>query len=210
MVSSASVGDGVAVLARGQARAILAERRFHLAPIPRPLHGVLHTLGKALEGPLDAVEELVSRLAVITPGGPNVVWGGLAALVLLLSGLLAVRGTRRALADPATGATAGAVPPMRPADLERAAVAAERQGRYADAVRFRFRAGLMLLAEHELIEVAPSMINAEVSRALRSQRFDDLARRFDEIAYGGRPAVEEDVEASRREWRRLLGSGQRG
>jgi Domain of unknown function (DUF4129) len=208
MVSSAS--DGPGALARSQARTILAERRFHLAPVPRPLHGVLHALGKALEAPLGAIEEVVSRLAVITPGGPAVVWGGLAALVLLVSGLLAVRGSRRALVDSATAATTAAVSPMGAAELERAAVGAERDARYEDAVRFRFRAGLMRLTEQGVVEVAPSMINAEVSRVLQSPRFDDLARRFDEIAYGGRSAVEEDVEASRREWRTLLRSAQRG
>ncbi len=64
----------------------------------------------------------------------------------------------------------------------------------------------MRLAEHELIEAAPSTLNAEVSRTLRSEHFDRLARNFEEIAYGGREADAEDVVASRREWSRLLRS----
>jgi Domain of unknown function (DUF4129) len=39
---------------------------------------------------------------------------------------------------------------------------------------------------------------------LRSERFDALARRFDEIVYGGRPAGEEDVKVARQEWVALL------
>jgi hypothetical protein len=206
MASSASATNGAAALARSQARAILAEGRFHVAPIPRPLHGVLHAIGRALESPLNAVGELVSKLALSTPGGATVVWAALAALVLALSGLLAVRGSRRALRDPVAGTGAGAGPPVRAADLQRAAAAAEVEGRHADAVRLRFRAGLLALAESERVEAAPSMLNAEVSRALRSERFDALARRFDEIAYGGRAAIAEDVQTSRREWSRLLGS----
>jgi hypothetical protein len=101
-------------------------------------------------------------------------------------------------------------PPIRARDLERNADAAERDGRHADAVRLRFRAGLMRLAESERVQGAPSMLNAEISRALRSQRFDGLARRFEEIAYGGRAAMEQDAEASRHEWSRLLGSEEHG
>ncbi len=199
-----------AAVARSQARAILAERRFRQGPIPRPLHGLLHAVGKALESPLGAVEELVSKLAASTPGGSITVWAVLAALVLAISCLFAVRGSRRALRDPATGAGPGSGVPLRASDLERDAGEADAQGRYAEAVRLRFRAGLMRLAERELVAAAPSMLNADVSRALHSERFDALARRFDEITYGGRCALEVDSEDARREWSRLLGSGERG
>jgi hypothetical protein len=94
--------------------------------------------------------------------------------------------------------------PLSAADLERAALAAEHDGHHSEAVRLRFRAGLVRLAESE--RVAPSMLNVEVSRALGSKRFDELARRFDEIVYGGRPAVKDDADTSRVEWGRLLGS----
>jgi hypothetical protein len=211
MASSAGATDGGAALARSQARAILAERRFHSTPIPRPLHGVLHAVGKALEAPLHAVDEVVSKLGVHTPGGSTVVWAILAAFVLAISGALAARGSRRALSDPAAlAARGGAAQPIHARDLEREAETAERAGRHADAVRLRFRAGLMRLAESERVQGAPSMLNAEISRALRSQRFDALARRFEEIAYGGRAAIEQDAETSRREWSRLLGSEERG
>jgi Domain of unknown function (DUF4129) len=202
MASAASAG--AAALARRQAQSILAERRFHAASFPRPLHGVLHALGRALEAPLNVVNELASKLGSVTPGGTATVWAGLAVVVLVLCGLLAARGARRSLADRTVALRAGGAEPLRAADLERAAGAAEREGRHGDAVRLRFRAGLMLLAEKQLVEVAPSTINAEVSRVLRSRRFDELARRFDEITYGGSPAEREDVEVSRREWRHLL------
>ena len=62
----------------------------------------------------------------------------------------------------------------------------------------------LIVAEKQL--VALSMLNVEVSRALGSRRFDELARRFDEIVYGGRPALEDDVRISRVEWAELLNS----
>ncbi len=207
MANSTSAGPGSAAVARHAAQRILAEARFHSAAVPRPLHGLLRDIGNLIKSPLGAVEELVSSLGSVTPGGATVVWGALAAVILLASGLLAVRGARRALDAPAAAGTSGEQKRAPSAgQLEREALAAERAGRNSDAVRFRFRAGLMRLAEKQRLAGAGSMLNAEVSRALRSQRFDGLARSFDEVAYGGRVADSQDVEISRREWSRLLGS----
>jgi hypothetical protein len=207
MASSISSSREASALARGQARAILAEARFHSGPIPRPLHGLLHAVGSALESPLHALEELVSSLGALAPGGTITVWALLAAVVLALSAVLATRGARRALREPHGGSgAAGAGAPVRASELERDAAAAEAQGRNAEAVRLRFRAGLMRLAESEVIEAAPTMLNGELSRALRSEHFDRLARSFEEIAYGGREADAEDLIASRHDWSRLLGS----
>jgi HAMP domain-containing protein len=204
MASSPEAGASAAALARSQARAILGESRFRLAPVPRPLHGVLHAIGSALESPLNTIEELVASVGNVTPGGTTVVWGALAALVLALSALLTVGRARRALRDaPAQVSTTR---PRHARELEREAEAAEREGRNADAVRLRFRAGLMRLAEVGRLEGAPSMLNAEVSRALASEQFDKLARRFEEIAYGGQAAAAQDAQASRRLWSELLRS----
>ncbi len=192
--------------ARRQAREILTEGRFHAPSIPRPLHGLLHAIGRALEAPLHTLNDLVRELATVTPGGATAVWGALAALALLSCGLLATHGTRLSLRAPAAPGEIDHEAPVRAGDLERAALDAEREGRHADAVRLRFRAGLMRLSESERLVVAPSMSNAEIARALRSARFDDLARRFDEIVYGNRPAGEADVRATRLEWTKLLGS----
>ncbi|HLM85330.1 MAG TPA: hypothetical protein VK272_03980 [Solirubrobacteraceae bacterium] len=209
MASPTEAGKGAAALARSQARAILGEPRFHLAPVPRPLHGVLHAIGRALESPLQALEELVASLAVDVPGGSTVVWAALAALVLALGGLLSARGARRALGDTSS-TTSGVERALRARDLEREASAAELGGRYGEAVRLRFRAGLLGLAESGRVDGAPSMLNAELSHALASERFDSLARRFDRIAYGGGAAAAQDAQSAREEWRRLLGSGDGG
>jgi hypothetical protein len=74
-------------------------------------------------------------------------------------------------------------------------------------VRLRFRAGLARLSEHATISSAPTATTVEISRQLGSSRFDALAGRFDEIAYGNSPATEQDVAAQRREWPQILRSG---
>ncbi len=203
MASSLSAGEPAAA-ARRLAREILAEGRFHKPTVPRPLHSVLQEIGRALESPLNGLGELVDKLGNGTPGGSGVVWGALALVVLITSAALSLRGARRALHDGASAGGSGGIAPLSASDLEREAAAAERSGRYAEAVRYRFRAGLLRLADREVVRDAPSMANGNIARALGSPAFEHLARRFDEITYGGRAASEEDVQLSRREWARVL------
>jgi hypothetical protein len=95
-------------------------------------------------------------------------------------------------------------PPEDPAELERAADAAERAGQLDVAVRLRFRAGLLRLGNRGAIRYRPSVTTNEVRRVLGSETFDELARTFDAVAYGGRDAGPPDVDAARREWPRVV------
>ena len=201
-------GAGSAALARRQAESILAERRFHAAPVPHPLHGLLQTIGNGLEEVFSVIPQGVARLGTIAPGGSTTVWGLLAAVVLAIVGSIAIRGARRGLLSDA-GAPASGEPStarMSAADLLRAATDAEREGRAGDAVRLYFRRGLLLLVEGERVQVGPAMLSADVSRTLRSPQFDVLAQSFDEIAYGGRAATAQDADAARQGWSTLLKS----
>ncbi len=198
---------GGAGAAQRAAHAILAEGRFHSPRIPRPLHGALVAIGNVLEAPLRALQGLVGILGAAFPGGVAGVWIALAIALLALTLVLAARRSRSALAGEGTAPAAGS--PERASELERAALLAEREGRFDDAVRLRFRAGLAHLTERHTIPSARTTPTVEVSRVLRSASFDSLARRFDEITYGSSPAAREDVEAARTEWPRVLGGGGR-
>jgi hypothetical protein len=200
-------GPESASTARKAAQQILKEPRFHTAPVPRPLHGLLQAIGEAFAFLPDSLDRLVAAISGAIPGGSAVVWGILAALLLTLVAVAVRRMTRRLLDDPTSGGRySHEAPAPSTSELELAAVLAEREGRLADAVRLRFQGGLLGLGERHVIDFAPSMANAEVSRALRSERFDALARRFDEIVYGGSPAKADDVVTARQEWRQLLSS----
>jgi hypothetical protein len=196
--------------ARQAARAILDEHRFHGAVVPRPLHGVLHAIGQVLESPLRLLADLFGELASVIPGGAV----GTGILLAAIALALAVVATRQRVARrlqaaglaPGPGATARA---PSAAELERAAAVAERERRFDEAVRLRFRAGLLRLADRELVPFQPSMSNSAIAGALHSQRFERLARSFDEIVYGGRSAGTEDVDAARSEWPALLKEGRR-
>jgi hypothetical protein len=193
---SAAAGPG-ANTSPAQAQAIadqlLAGPRFQSQPVPDPLAGALRKLGRWL-----------GSLAAGAPGGPGVFWGALAAVVLVLTGL-GVRRTMRRL-DPAvrarTGAGAAAQP--TPDSLRRDAQAAEAAGAFGDAVRLRFRAGLLALGEQQAIEYRPSLLTTDVARRLHSPQFDALASTFERIAYGGEPGAEADADAAREGWTAVL------
>lgn len=162
--------------ARAAARSILAEGRFHQPGVPNPLHGLLRSVGNVLESPVHAVEHAVRWLGARFPGGVPGVWAALAVIVVIVVVVLARSGARNRLASRAPAPTAA----DRSVELEAAAAAAERSGRFGEAVRLRFRAGLLALAERRLIPSGRTMPSREVSQALHSQLFDALAHRFDD------------------------------
>ncbi|MEA2302072.1 MAG: hypothetical protein QOE44_2607 [Solirubrobacteraceae bacterium] len=203
------VGDPRAI-----AHQILGEDRFRPAPLPRPLHGVLDALGGALAPIGDALSDAFSAVAGLVPGGTATAWVLLGGLVVGLAGLAAARLTDRTLVDRTSSGTRAGRGEGGPPDaraLEAAAEAAERDGRLEAAVRLRFQAGLLRLDELGVLAYRPSLATAAVARRLGSPVFDGLARRFEELAYGGRRADPGDAGRAREGWERVLAdAGRRG
>ncbi len=178
--------------------------------MPRPLHGLLHSIGVALQDAGRAIVNAVNSIGRSVPGGSTVVWLLLGAALVTLCALISSRYSRRILLERGTEELASRrAAGERAADLERQAERAEREGRLADAVRLRFRAGVARLAERGVIPAARSTPSASIARTLDSQAFDELAHRFDEIVYGGAPARTEDVEQARTEWPLVLRGDER-
>lgn len=188
-----------AAAARHAALQILAEGRFHQAALPRPLHGLAEAVGSLLSDPLNAIERFVLRLGRDFPGGVAAFWVVLALAVVIAAAALASRRARNALAEEQRE-----VGLPGPAELERAAAHAEREGRLGEAVRLRFAAGLLRLAERGGFSSLETMPSRDIGALVGSERFARLSSRFDEIAYGSSPATAEDVETQRREWPQIL------
>ncbi len=91
-----------------------------------------------------------------------------------------------------------------PADLERQAVEAEAAGDLERALRLRFQAGLIRLHLLGVLEAPVDGPNGQLAGTLGSEEFDDLAQTFDEVVYGRREPVVDDVVAARREWPKVL------
>lgn len=214
--------------AREQAREILSESPFRREPPPRPLRGVLEWFGDLFlgigrwfrDGPIGDVVAAVGRAlgSVLEPVGralaplPGPTWLLPGAALIALAVLLLARTTSRA-GSPWFGAgsrrSSSPAAPDDPAALERAAVEAERRGDLDEALRLRFRAGLLRLDERGAITFRPSLTTGEVRRLLGSDTFDELATTFEEVTYGGRPAGPPDVATAREAWPRLLREAKR-
>jgi uncharacterized protein DUF4129 len=201
IAAGAAAGEAPAPAeARREAQRVLEQRRYHGAELPRPFAGPLGWLGDKLEPVLDWINGQGAEV----PGGPIVLWMLLAAGVLLAA--FTVTGTtirRRALAIEQ--ARRAALPATDdPRALEREAERAERDGDWERAVRLRFRAGLLRLDRRKVIVYRPSLTTGEVARAVSSPAFREVGDRFDAIAYGGRPAEQDDAEHARRGWAEVL------
>ena len=60
--------------------------------------------------------------------------------------------------------------------------------------------GLLRLDRRGAIEFRPSISTHEVRRAVRSEDFDRLASTFDDVVYGGREPLADDVQEARERW----------
>ena len=192
--------DVAPAAARRDARQILESRKFQPAHTPRPFRGLLRRIGGWLRPLLERLDRRWDGLWANALGRAVLAGGVVAAAVatslVLVSrrgraGVRRTRSERRGRRDD-------------PAELERRADAAERAGQLDLAFRLRFRAGLLRLDGEGALTYRPSLTTGELVRHLRSSTFADLAVAFDEIAYGGRPADEEDLDAARRGWPRVL------
>jgi hypothetical protein len=196
----AAAGQGAAATldpsqAQAAAAAVLHQRQYGRAPLPDPIGTVLGKVGN-----------FISKLAAKAPGGPVVFWLVVAIIVLVGAALGARRMMRRL--DPAarTAAAGGTLAADDPRALERAADAAQARGAFDEAIRLRFQAGLLTLGERGRLAYRPSLLTGDVRRELHSETFDELAARFEEVAYAHASADEHEAGEAKDGWRKVLAS----
>ncbi|MDQ1372854.1 MAG: hypothetical protein QOJ09_192 [Actinomycetota bacterium] len=187
---------------------ILDQARFKPPAQPRPLRGFFRWLGARLQPLLRPLRPLGRPVAAVwrnlTDGGPDgFVVGALIAVVAVLASLRLIRRRGRRLAVGG-GRRRDRTRGLDPDQLERDAAAAERAGRFEEAIHLRFLAGLVRLDRAGAIELRPSLTSGALRRRVPSPALRDLTVTFEEIVYGGRPAIAEDVDQARRDWPRAL------
>jgi Domain of unknown function (DUF4129) len=156
---------------------------------------------------LRAVSDFFAGLAGSWSG--RLVLGALLVVVVVAIVPVVAKHKRGSSPGTASPRSARGGRPVDPAQLEKDADAAERAGDYERAVRLRFVAGLVRLNALGVIELAPSLTSGQVTRRLRLVALDDLARDYDEIAYGRRAATRSDVDAARTRWPAVLVAARR-
>jgi hypothetical protein len=203
-----AVAGDAASDAREEARRILDQPKFKPPLQPRPLRGVFRWLGKRAEPVLDRLAPLGRPFAyllrvIASSWAWKLVAGGAIALVAALVTLALARRRGRGLAQR-SGSHRDRMRDLDPDALERQADGAEAAGRFDEAFRLRFLAGLVRLDRAGVVELRPSLTSGALRRRVPSSALRDLTVRFDEIVYGGQAAGPDDVDQARRDWPRAL------
>ena len=193
--------------ARAQARDVLAQRRFQPTSLPSPLRSVRERIGEFLRSLGRPLQSAFEWVAERVPGG-SLALAILLGLAALGAGVLLARRLAARLGIAADGGAGGDRDSHRrpsAAGLRQDAERAERAGDLDEALRLRFRAGLLELDERGLIELRPALTDRELLGAVRSPTLAELVDGFEAVAYGGRPAAADDVRGARDGWPRVPG-----
>ena len=194
--------------ARADAEAILAQPSFQPPDIPRPFRGALEAIAGWLQPALDWLGSLPVRL-LGAAADPISLPLAIAALLALGAITYRMLSRRRREGRPPAGGVGAQRSPAKPEDLERAADEAERRGDGAQALRLRFRAGLLRLDAAGAIRLRSSLHTREVARALSSSAFDRLVADFEAAAYGGWRPEAAALRASRANWPNVVEESRR-
>lgn len=186
---------------RREAAVVLEGRRFKPSRVPRPLHGILATMGRWLKPVADPFRRFWTSVAKSV--GAQLV---LVAVVFCVAAAISLRlvGRRSPRALVRSRPFGVDVEGLDPDALEREAVVAEDGGDLDRAVRLRFVVGVLRLDRAGAIAYRSSMTTGQLKAGVHSASFEELAVAFDEIAYGGRPAEAADVQSARTTWPRVL------
>jgi hypothetical protein len=187
--------------ARDQARQVLEDDRFQARDVPRPLEGVLRWIGERVTDVVDPLADALSTPLGLALGLLAVAAGTTALVVLLVR-------RRNRVAEHAAE-TRRRARSLDPAVLDDEAERAEAAGDLDAAVRLRFRAGVLRLEQAGVVPARADATTARLLGRIAVPAFAPLARSFDEIAYGGRPATTADVAAARRDWPEVVAAARR-
>ena len=141
----------------------------------------------------------------VDPGRPSYGWLLLAALLVLAVAVAAVIARRRLRVETDLQRAIDVERRGDAEELEDLATAAEAAGRFEDALRLRFRAGLMRLDDLEVIVYDPALATGAVRSAVGMGEFDTVATQFERVAYSDYTPQRTDVTSHQQGWLTVLG-----
>lgn len=204
-----SLGEVDPDAARDRARDIVDG--FRPKDPPRPFRGALDWIGDRFEQ-LGRLLRSPFRWLFETAGdglGWLIVGAAFAAVVAMIASSVR-HGTLRRVMHRTSAAARSARTRTSPEDLEAAAVEAAARGEFDVAVRLRFEAGLQRLdRDARAIVYTSSIATSEVRQLIEQPTFDQLADRFERVAYRQDPAAASDDVDARRDWPHVVESAKR-
>jgi hypothetical protein len=181
--------------AQEKARKILEEDRFRgdggppPGRAPQPFKAPLSWLGDQLRKVFEPLGRLFARIG---NGGP-IGWILLVGLIGVLVVIIAKWWARRTV-NSKKDSTKKVKLSKRIAELEQAAKDAAEAGRYAEAIRLRFQAGLLRLEDDGRVTKVERKPNADVVAAVPAQSLRPLANLHDRLAYSEDDASKDDLD----------------
>jgi hypothetical protein len=192
--------------AREAARRILDDDRFRPdapAKPPQPFRQPLTWLGEQLQKLFEPLGRFLSE--TVGRGGP-IGWL-LFALAITAAVVLIARRLGRRVASRRTDSATEVRRSKRIAELERLADGAAEAGRWSEAVRLRFRAGILRLEDAGRVTAVERRPNGEIVAALAARSpataLPPLAEQHDRVAYGEQQAGRADHDAAVAAWDRV-------
>lgn len=200
--------------ARQQAHGIVDKAPYRTSPshTPRPLAGLFHALGRALNAALGRPARWLYRHLLVHIGhGFQSAFGGWWILVVgilavglgVAVGVLVVKRRTKVSIDRSRSLALG-LSTEDPDEIEQRAADAEQAAHHEEAVRLRFRAGLVRLQRMGIVVNQQSQTDRQLSVMLHSPAFDGLAGRHERIVYAGDSATAADAATARTDWPRVL------
>jgi hypothetical protein len=200
--------------ARDQARDILSKAPYRTTAThtPRPLAGLFHALGRALNAAFGRPARWLYHHLLLhighgftsTFGGWWIIVLGVLAVALGIAVGVQVVGRRTRVTARLSSTGSMVTDSVDPAALERSAAEAESSGDHETAVRLRFRAGLLRLQRGGVIAHPEAETDRQLAVVLHSPTFDTLSGRHERIVYAGDHATSTDAAEARTGWPQVL------
>ncbi|MCL4449027.1 MAG: hypothetical protein M1483_04660 [Actinobacteria bacterium] len=193
---------------RKTAQTILKEPQFRSHTPPRPLHGLLSTIGHWLDFKLPSFPHPFGSNIFSNMLWTMLILAVISAVILGFAIVLTHRLTSKAVRVKRLEDKTPTIPAktdyLNPDELLRQAILAENSSQFNEAVKLRFKAGIVRLEKDGYVTNTLTTTTEDISETIASPTFNYLAKTFNEIAYANKTADIQDMLEARSGWVMVL------